>query len=75
MDRRTYESPMDWEYQNNAPVDPSSPFVQSTKRLQAKGMSIIHYSLSLSFSFSFAPSDRNSYGNNRLEASQTSSQS
>ncbi|KAI1642542.1 Di-sulfide bridge nucleocytoplasmic transport domain-containing protein [Daldinia loculata] len=38
MDRRTYESPMDWEYQNNAPVDPSSPFVQSTKRLQAKGI-------------------------------------
>ncbi|KAI0521723.1 hypothetical protein F5B22DRAFT_596002 [Xylaria bambusicola] len=31
MDRRTYESPMDWEYQNTAPMDPSSPFAQSTR--------------------------------------------
>ncbi|KAI1800208.1 Di-sulfide bridge nucleocytoplasmic transport domain-containing protein [Daldinia bambusicola] len=38
MERRSYESPMDWEYQNNAPVDPSSPFVQSAKQIQAKGI-------------------------------------
>ncbi|KAK7750146.1 hypothetical protein SLS62_007895 [Diatrype stigma] len=25
---------MDWEYQTNGPMDPSSPFVQSTKRVQ-----------------------------------------
>ncbi|OTA99011.1 hypothetical protein M426DRAFT_325522 [Hypoxylon sp. CI-4A] len=29
MDRRTYESPMDWEYQTHGPVDPSSPFIKS----------------------------------------------
>ncbi|KAI0376742.1 Di-sulfide bridge nucleocytoplasmic transport domain-containing protein [Hypomontagnella monticulosa] len=37
MERRTYESPMDWEYQNHAPMDPSSPFVQSARK-QAKGI-------------------------------------
>lgn len=26
--RRTHESPMDWEWQNQAPVDPNSPFPQ-----------------------------------------------
>ncbi|KAI8631630.1 hypothetical protein F5Y19DRAFT_400135 [Xylariaceae sp. FL1651] len=36
MDRRTYESPMDWEYQNNGPMDPSSPFAQSTRQAQTK---------------------------------------
>ncbi|KAI0105390.1 hypothetical protein F4776DRAFT_675906 [Hypoxylon sp. NC0597] len=36
MDRRTYESPMDWEYQNLGPMDPSSPFVQSAKQAQTK---------------------------------------
>ncbi|KAI0153107.1 hypothetical protein GGR57DRAFT_468877 [Xylariaceae sp. FL1272] len=36
MDRRTFESPMDWEYQNEGPMDPSSPFVQSTKRAQER---------------------------------------
>ncbi|KAI1505966.1 Di-sulfide bridge nucleocytoplasmic transport domain-containing protein [Biscogniauxia marginata] len=36
MDRRTYESPMDWEYQNHGPMDPSSPFVQSTRQAQSK---------------------------------------
>ncbi|KAI1445487.1 Di-sulfide bridge nucleocytoplasmic transport domain-containing protein [Annulohypoxylon stygium] len=36
MDRRTYESPMDWEYQSNGPMDPSSPFAQSAKKPQAK---------------------------------------
>ncbi|RYP39200.1 hypothetical protein DL767_002308 [Monosporascus sp. MG133] len=34
MERRTFEAPMDWEYQNHGPMDPSSPFVQSTRRLQ-----------------------------------------
>ncbi|KAI1422746.1 hypothetical protein F5Y12DRAFT_761583 [Xylaria sp. FL1777] len=34
MDRRTHESPMDWEYQNAAPMDPSSPFAQSTRQAQ-----------------------------------------
>ncbi|KAI0808753.1 hypothetical protein GGR55DRAFT_689719 [Xylaria sp. FL0064] len=36
MDKRTYESPMDWEYQNGAPMDPSSPFAQSTRQHQDK---------------------------------------
>ncbi|KAH9897125.1 hypothetical protein F4778DRAFT_744458 [Xylariomycetidae sp. FL2044] len=36
MDRRTYESPMDWEYQDHGPMDPSSPFVQTTKFAQNK---------------------------------------
>lgn len=30
MDRRGYESPMDFEYQNRPPVDPSSPFAKTT---------------------------------------------
>ncbi|KAI8959375.1 Di-sulfide bridge nucleocytoplasmic transport domain-containing protein [Daldinia sp. FL1419] len=40
MDRRTYEAPMDWEYQNNAPVDPSSPFVRSNAAKDTFGSSI-----------------------------------
>ncbi|KAH6697356.1 Di-sulfide bridge nucleocytoplasmic transport domain-containing protein [Plectosphaerella plurivora] len=28
MDRRTYEGPMDWEYQDKGPLDASSPFTQ-----------------------------------------------
>ncbi|KAI1296414.1 hypothetical protein F5Y03DRAFT_292901 [Xylaria venustula] len=35
MDRRTYESHMDWEYQNDAPMDPTSPF---TQRAQNKNL-------------------------------------
>ncbi|KAF4338029.1 nucleus export BRL1 [Fusarium beomiforme] len=31
MDRRTYEGPMDWEYQNSGPFDPTSPFAQAAK--------------------------------------------
>ncbi|KAI0130473.1 Di-sulfide bridge nucleocytoplasmic transport domain-containing protein [Xylariales sp. AK1849] len=31
MERRTYESPMEWEYQNQGPMDPTSPFVQSAQ--------------------------------------------
>ncbi|KAK9775517.1 putative Di-sulfide bridge nucleocytoplasmic transport domain-containing protein [Seiridium cardinale] len=34
MERRTFESPMDWEYQNSGPLDPTSPFVQSAQRAQ-----------------------------------------
>ncbi|KAI0476280.1 Di-sulfide bridge nucleocytoplasmic transport domain-containing protein [Xylariaceae sp. FL0804] len=36
MERRTFESPMDWEYQNGGPLDPSSPFVQSTRPNQPR---------------------------------------
>ncbi|KAI5924627.1 Di-sulfide bridge nucleocytoplasmic transport domain-containing protein [Camillea tinctor] len=36
MERRTYEAPMDWEYQSNGPMDPSSPFVQSARQAQNK---------------------------------------
>ncbi|KAI1493619.1 Di-sulfide bridge nucleocytoplasmic transport domain-containing protein [Biscogniauxia mediterranea] len=36
MERRTYESPMDWEYQTHGPMDPSSPFVQSARQAQSK---------------------------------------
>ncbi|KAI0551834.1 hypothetical protein F4679DRAFT_538054 [Xylaria curta] len=38
MEKRSYESPMDWEYQNDAPMDPSSPFAQSTKQAQNKNL-------------------------------------
>ncbi|ETS74840.1 hypothetical protein PFICI_13324 [Pestalotiopsis fici W106-1] len=34
MERRTFESPMDWEYQNSGPLDPTSPFVQTAQRAQ-----------------------------------------
>ncbi|KAH8195721.1 hypothetical protein TruAng_010124 [Truncatella angustata] len=34
MERRTFESPMDWEYQSTGPLDPTSPFVQSAQRAQ-----------------------------------------
>ncbi|KAK0656236.1 Di-sulfide bridge nucleocytoplasmic transport domain-containing protein [Cercophora newfieldiana] len=30
MDRRGFEGPMDWEYENHPPVDPSSPFITKT---------------------------------------------
>ncbi|KAI0192771.1 hypothetical protein F4808DRAFT_442713 [Astrocystis sublimbata] len=36
MAQRSYESPMDWEYQNSAPMDPSSPFAQSTRQAHDK---------------------------------------
>ncbi|KAI1343549.1 Di-sulfide bridge nucleocytoplasmic transport domain-containing protein [Xylariaceae sp. FL0016] len=36
MDRRTYETPMDWEYQGSGPMDPTSPFAQSTRQAQEK---------------------------------------
>ncbi|KAI9163723.1 Nucleus export protein BRL1 [Paramyrothecium foliicola] len=29
MERRTFESPMDWEYQDRGPVDPTSPFTHA----------------------------------------------
>jgi len=32
MDRRTFESPMDWEYQNGPPVDQSSPFAKFSQK-------------------------------------------
>ncbi|KAK3941955.1 Di-sulfide bridge nucleocytoplasmic transport domain-containing protein [Diplogelasinospora grovesii] len=32
MNRRTFEGPMDWEYQNQPPVDPSSPFAKLSQR-------------------------------------------
>ncbi|GAP86665.1 putative nuclear envelope protein [Rosellinia necatrix] len=38
MAKRTYESPMDWEYQDTAPMDPSSPFAQSTKQAKDKNI-------------------------------------
>ncbi|RFU28581.1 hypothetical protein B7463_g7757, partial [Scytalidium lignicola] len=28
MEKRTYESPMDWEWQTHAPTDPNSPFLK-----------------------------------------------
>ncbi|KAF5236469.1 hypothetical protein FAUST_6530 [Fusarium austroamericanum] len=31
MDRRTYEGPMDWEYQDHGPFDPTSPFTHAAK--------------------------------------------
>ncbi|KAG9500457.1 hypothetical protein J7337_008936 [Fusarium musae] len=36
MDRRTYEGPMDWEYQNSGPFDPTSPFTHAAKRTPSK---------------------------------------
>ncbi|KAK8023527.1 hypothetical protein PG993_011593 [Apiospora rasikravindrae] len=35
MERRTYESPMDWSYENNqGPMDPTSPFVRPLQNAQ-----------------------------------------
>ncbi|KAJ3526004.1 hypothetical protein NM208_g11395 [Fusarium decemcellulare] len=31
MDRRTFEGPMDWEYQDSGPFDPTSPFTHAAK--------------------------------------------
>ncbi|KAL7816000.1 Di-sulfide bridge nucleocytoplasmic transport domain-containing protein [Trichoderma aethiopicum] len=32
MERRTFEAPMEWEYQNSGPVDLTSPFAQVAKK-------------------------------------------
>ncbi|KAM0472251.1 hypothetical protein ACHAPX_008933 [Trichoderma viride] len=32
MDRRTFEAPMEWEYQNTGPIDLTSPFAQVAKK-------------------------------------------
>lgn len=37
MDRRTYEGPMDWEYQNSGPFDPTSPFTHAAKSNSQNG--------------------------------------
>ncbi|KAI1102431.1 Di-sulfide bridge nucleocytoplasmic transport domain-containing protein [Jackrogersella minutella] len=60
MDRRTYESPMDWEYQNHGPVDPSSPFVNSTRRMQANNIfgSNINNNINNNNAFSHNPFQR-----------------
>ncbi|KAG5943865.1 hypothetical protein E4U53_007002 [Claviceps sorghi] len=34
MNSRTYESPMDWEYQDRGPLDPTSPFSHAAGRAQ-----------------------------------------
>ncbi|KAG6009571.1 hypothetical protein E4U21_001938 [Claviceps maximensis] len=34
MEARTFESPMDWEYQDKGPLDPTSPFAQAAKHAQ-----------------------------------------
>ena len=34
MNRRTFEGPMEWEYQNQGPVDISSPFAQISQKSQ-----------------------------------------
>ncbi|KAG5981735.1 hypothetical protein E4U55_002607 [Claviceps digitariae] len=34
MEARTFESPMDWEYQDRGPLDPTSPFAQAAKHAQ-----------------------------------------
>ncbi|ORY55712.1 Di-sulfide bridge nucleocytoplasmic transport domain-containing protein [Pseudomassariella vexata] len=34
MEKRTHESPMEWEYQTQGPMDPTSPFVTSTRKAQ-----------------------------------------
>ncbi|KAI2470691.1 hypothetical protein F4781DRAFT_389470 [Annulohypoxylon bovei var. microspora] len=57
MDRRTYESPMDWEYQNLGPMDPTSPFAQSTKQMQAKNV----------FGSSNINNTNNSFGHNPFQ--------
>lgn len=37
MDRRTYEGPMDWEYQDSGPFDPTSPFTHAVKSNSQNG--------------------------------------
>lgn len=37
MDRRTFEGPMDWEYQDSGPFDPTSPFTHAAKSNSQNG--------------------------------------
>ncbi|GAB0134671.1 hypothetical protein EsDP_00003032 [Epichloe bromicola] len=39
MDARTYEGPMDWEYQDKGPLDPTSPFAQAANSSPFKSAS------------------------------------
>ncbi|KAK2590934.1 hypothetical protein QQS21_011375 [Conoideocrella luteorostrata] len=38
MDARTFESPMDWEYQDKGPLDPTSPFAQAANTAQRNNL-------------------------------------
>ncbi|KAL2016964.1 hypothetical protein VTK56DRAFT_2798 [Thermocarpiscus australiensis] len=38
MDRRTFEGPMDWEYQYQPPVDHSSPFAKFSRKLPTSSL-------------------------------------
>ncbi|KAI1087640.1 hypothetical protein F5B19DRAFT_60769 [Rostrohypoxylon terebratum] len=58
MDRRTYESPMDWEYQNNGPMDPSSPFAQSAKKSQPQAAHIFGSNFNTNNTFAQNPFQR-----------------
>ena len=40
MNRRTFEGPMDWEYQNQPPVDFSSPFAKLSQAQQGGMFSV-----------------------------------
>ena len=37
MTARSFESPMDWEYENRGPLDPTSPFAQAARDAQQNG--------------------------------------
>ncbi|KAK9442168.1 Nucleus export protein Brr6 [Metarhizium brunneum] len=38
MEARSYEGPMDWEYQDKGPLDPTSPFAQAAKNIQRNNL-------------------------------------
>ncbi|KAL7930429.1 Di-sulfide bridge nucleocytoplasmic transport domain-containing protein [Trichoderma chlorosporum] len=42
MERRTFEAPMEWEYQNSGPVDLTSPFAQVAKKRSDNLFSLPH---------------------------------
>ncbi|KAI1452318.1 hypothetical protein F4805DRAFT_447775 [Annulohypoxylon moriforme] len=71
MDRRTFESPMDWEYQNHGPMDPSSPFAQTTKQLQAKNI----FGSNINNGHSNSNSNNNSFSHNPFQRTQSATPS
>ena len=41
MNRRTFEGSMEWEYQNQGPVDISSPFAQISQKSQMCKLAVV----------------------------------
>lgn len=59
MEARSYEGPMDWEYQDKGPLDPTSPFAQAAKNIQRNSKSsCLHSSVCLAYQY---PGDGHNY--------------